>query len=147
MQEWFQKTFQKETYAIAEKYQQSKVPGTDVTFGQMIENCSDGSHAWVVEVLDEAEDKSSGNYEVHAYATKVDLSMAQENGQDNLKSFSQANVEIVLNVRKNSDGKFVTTSYTVLIDDQPQNEFYRTEALHSMAANASVAPTTPSTEK
>ncbi len=142
LQEWFQKTFQSDTYAIAEKYQQTKVPTTDVTFGAMIENCGDGSHAWVVDVLNEAEDKSSGDYEVHAYATKVDLSMEQENGQDNLKSFSQCNVEILLNVRKNSDGKFVTSSYSVIIDDQPQNDFYKLEALKSMAANAQSAPTT-----
>ena len=146
MKEWFQKTFQSDTYAVAEKYQNSKIPNTDVTFGHAIESCGDGSHAWFVDVIDESEDKKSGNYEVHSFATKVDIAMEQENGQDNLKSFSQATIEIVFNVRKNSDGTFVTTSYTVMLDDQPQNEFYRMQALQSIAANAASVPVTTAAE-
>ena len=141
MQEWFQKTFQSDTYAIAEKYQQTKVPNTDMTFGTMIANCSNGSHAWVVDVLSEADDKSFGDYEVHAYVTKVDLSMDQENGQENLKSYSQVSVEILFAVRKNSDGSFVTTSYSVLVEDEALDNFYRSQALMSMVGDAEIVQT------
>ena len=136
MEEFFQKTFQKEKYAVAEYYQKQKVPKHDMTFGDMIANCGKGSSAWVVETLDEAEDKSTGHYFVHAYAYKVDISMEHENGQENMLSYSQAAIEISFKVEKLKDGSFVTTTYSVYIDEQNQTDFYRAQALNSMVAKA-----------
>ena len=139
MEEFFQKTFQEGKYAVAEYYQKQKVPKHDMTFGDMIANCGKGSSAWVVETLDEADDKSTGHYFVHAYAYKVDISMEHENGQENMISYSQAAIEISFKVEKKKDGSFVTTTYSVYIDDQNQTDFYRTQALNSMVAKANGA--------
>jgi len=149
LQEWFQKTFQKDTYAVSEYYMKTKVPNHDITFGDMIANCSNGSSAWVCEVLTESEDKSTGKYTVHAYAYKVDVAMEHENGQENLQSYSQAEVEVRFDVEKKSDGKFVTRSYNVYVDEQFMNDFYKPQALSSLcgkakagAANKKAAPAT-----
>ena len=136
MIEIWQKTFQKDTYAVAEYYQKQKVPKNDITFGEMIANCSNGSSAWVVETLAESDDKTTGQYTVHAYVYKVDVSMEHENGQENALSFSQAAVEIRFDVKKTDKDTYVTTSYNVYIEEEYQNDFYKAQALSSMCGKA-----------
>ena len=136
--EFFQKTFQKGAYAVSEYYMQQQVPKQDITFGDMIANCGDGS-AWVTDVLQEAEDGSTGQYEVHAYAYKVDVAMDQENGQENLKNYTQVPVEVRFQVKKvseNGESKYVTTSYAVYIEEEFMNDFYKPQCLASMAGKA-----------
>ena len=136
MQEWFQKTFQSSAYEVSEHYMKTKVPKQDITFGDMIANCSNGSSAWVCEVLSESEDKSTGLYTLHAYAYKVDVSMEHENGQENLQSYSQAGVEITFEVEKKGKDNFVTRAYNVYIDEQYMNDFYKAQALQSLCGKA-----------
>ena len=136
--EFFQKTFQKGTYAVSEYYMQQPVPKQDITFGDMIANCGDGS-AWVTTVLRESEDGTTGDYEVHAYAYKVDIAMEQENGQENLKNYTQTTVDIFFNVTKTFDGKeskYVTTSYMIYLEEELMNDFYKPQCLASMTRNA-----------
>lgn len=136
--EFFQKTFQKNTYAVSEYYMKQQVPKQDITFGDMIANCGDGS-AWVTDVLQESEDGSTGQYEVHAWAYKVDVGMDQENGQENLKNYTQATVEVRFNVKKiveEGQSKYVTTSYNVYVEEDFMDDFYKPQALASMAGKA-----------
>ena len=136
MIEFWQKTFQKDSYAVAEYYQKQKVPKNDITFGEMIANCSNGSSAWVVETLAESDDKTTGQYTIHAYVYKVDISMEHENGQENALSFSQAAVEVRFDVKKTAKDTYVTTSYNVYIEEEYQNDFYKAQALASMCGKA-----------
>ena len=136
--EFFQKTFQKDTYAVSEYYMKQQVPKQDITFGDMIANCGDGS-AWVTDVLQESEDGSTGQYEVHAYAYKVDVAMDQENGQENLKNYTQATVEVRFQVKKvveEGQSKYVTTGYNVYVEEDFMDDFYKTQSLASMAGKA-----------
>ena len=136
LQEWFQKTFQSKTYAVAEKYQKTLVPDHDITFGDMMANVGSGS-SWVVDVIDE--DESTGSYEVHAYTYKIDLRLEQENGQDNLRNLTQVGVEIQFDVSKKSDGSYVTSRYLVKVDDQTQDDFYKKQILDSLVGQAKSA--------
>ena len=133
LQEWFQKTFQSSTYAVAEKIQQAKVPDHDITFGTLFENVGSSS-SWVVDVIEE--DENTGSYEVHAYTYKIDMRLDQENGQDNLRNLTQVAVEIQFDVTKKADGNYVTTRYLVKIDDQTQDDFYRKQVLDNLVGQA-----------
>ena len=114
------------------------VPGQEeMNFGDMVEYA--GKHgSWVIEESDVGEDKKSGTYQIEAYIYDVDISMAQENGQENRKSFSQASVDIGFTVKRTAgaDPEYVVTSYRVAIDDSGQNNFYRAEALRSLCTSA-----------
>ncbi len=134
LQEWFQSTFQSAKHELAETYKKAKVPGFDVTFGTMLEKAGDGS-SWIVDVIDESEDGSSGTYEVYAYAQKVDLALEPENGQDNQVNYSKAEIEIQFNVQK-KNGSPVTTSYIIRVDDVPQSDHYRSEILKCLGRRA-----------
>ena len=135
IEEFIQKTFSKDTYAVAEYYQKQEVPRREINFGDMIANCGGGSSAWVVENLQESDDKKNGQYTVHAYAYKVDVSMEHENGQENAYSFTQCEVEIRFEVKK-QDGEYITTSYAVYLNEEFMNDFYKDQALDSLAGKA-----------
>ncbi len=135
MTEFFQKTFQKDTYAVAEYYQKQEVPKREIKFGEMMANCG-GSSAWVVENLQESEDGTTGIYTVHAYAYKVDVSMEHENGQENALSYSQAEVEVRFEVEKKAKDTYITTSYSVFVNEDPMNDFYKEQALDNLAGKA-----------
>ena len=135
IEEFIQKTFSKDTYAVAEYYQKQEVPRREINFGDMIANCGGGSSAWVVETIDESEDKSSGTYDVHAYSYKVDISMEHENGQENAYNYTQADLEIRFTVNKKGN-EYVTTSYNVYVGEDLMNDFYKEQALDSLAAKA-----------
>ncbi len=107
LQAWFQKTFQSERYSITDTYKNAKVPGYDVTFGDLVDKAGDGG-AWVVEVQEESDDGKSGKYYIHAYIKKVDVSMEHENGQENLITHSGADVEIRFDCTKKADGSVTT---------------------------------------
>jgi len=113
------------------------VPNSDMNFGDMIENA--GKHgSWIIEDSDVGEDGKSGPYEIHAYVYDVDLSLAQENGQDNRKNMSQAAVDICFNLRRTvgSDPEYVVSSYAIWVDEALQNDFYKKEVLGSLVAHA-----------
>lgn len=138
MVEWFQSTFQKDKYETVDYLKKQIVPGTeDVTFELLVDKAG-SSGAWVVDTANVGDDGKSGKYEIHAYVYKTDISMAQENGQENRKSFTQASVDITFYVDRKVGGEkeFVVTAYRLSIDDVGQNDFYKAEALRSMASKA-----------
>ena len=138
LQEKFQSMFNSDQYETVTYLKSIKVPGhEDLTFGDMIEYA--GKHgSWVIDFSDVGDDKKSGSYEIYAYVYDVDISMAQENGQDNRRNFSQASVEIQFNVTRKVGGtpEYVVSSYLMRIDEVGQNDFYKKEALNSLANNA-----------
>lgn len=136
--EKFQSMFQKDKYEVVEYLKKQAVPGADdVTFETLVDKAG-GSGSWVIDVANVNDDGKSGTYEVHAYVYKVDISMAQENGQENRKSYTQCAVDIKFTVQRSvgADPEFVVKAYSVAIDDSFQNQFYRAEALKSMASKA-----------
>ena len=138
MVEWFQSTFQKDKYETVEYLKKQMVPGTDdITFEVLVDKAG-GSGAWVIDTANVGDDGKTGRYEIHAFVYKVDISMAQENGQENRKSFTQATAEITFFVERKpgTDREFVVTQYNLAIDDVGQNDFYKAEALKSMAGKA-----------
>jgi hypothetical protein len=146
IQEKIQSWFMKDKYETVEYLKKQKVPGTERTFEDTINGCgSNGS--WYIDVANVGDDGKSGDYEVHAFVTKVDISMAQENGQENLKSYSQSTVDIQFNVRRKvgEEKEFTVLSYIVTIDEEPQNQFYSAEALKSMAKKAKAVDSSEAT--
>ncbi len=132
--EKFQSTFQKDKYEVITYLKAIQVPGNEgINLGDMIDKCGKRG-SWVIDESDVGEDGKSGTYQITALVTDVDLSMAQENGQDNRKNFTQATVEIGFSVTRavGKDPEYVVSSYQLVIDDVGQNNFYRQEALNSM---------------
>jgi len=134
IQEKLQSWFMKDKFETVEYLKKQKVPGSEHTFEEMIYGCGDHG-SWYIDVSNVGDDGKSGDYEIHAYVTKVDVSMAQENGQENLKSYSQATVDIQFNVTRKvgAEKEYTVKSYMVTIDEEPLNQFYTAEALKSMA--------------
>lgn len=138
LQEKIQGMFFSSQQQVADYYKNVKLPVEgleDMTFNQMLEGAG-SSVAWVVSNAEESEDKTTGTYDLTAYAYDVDISMAQENGQENRKSFTKAAVEIFFSVVKKADGTYKTNSWGIRIDEELQNEFYRTESMRSMYSHA-----------
>ncbi len=139
LQEKFQSMFNSDQYETVTYLKTIKVPGyEDITFGDMVEYA--GKHgSWVIDYSDVGEDKKSGSYEIFAYIYDVDISMAQENGQDNRVNLSQASVEIRFNVKRTlgQTPEYVVSSYEIALDETNQNSFYKGEALRSLAKTAS----------
>ena len=146
IQEKIQSWFMKDKYEAVEYLKKQKVPNTEHTFEEMINGCG-SSGSWYIEVANVGDDGKSGDYEIHAFVTKVDISVAQENGQENLKSYSQATVDIQFNLRRKvgEEKEFTVASYIVTIDDEPQNQFYSAEALRSMAKKSKAVDATEAT--
>ena len=146
IQEKIQSWFMKDKYETVEYLKKQKVPGSEHTFEEMINGCG-SSGSWYIDNANVDEDGKSGVYEIHAFVTKVDISMSQENGQDNLKSYSQATVDISFSVRRKvgAEKEFTVTSYLITIDDETQNQFYSAEALKSMAKKSKAVDSSEAT--
>ena len=137
LQEKVQSWLKKDEYEVVTYIKGIKVPGSEMTFGDMIEYA--GKHgSWVIEYSDVGEDKKSGSYEVHAYVYDVDLSMAHENGQDNNVNMSQAAIDISFfaNRKVGQTPEIVVTSYGVTIDETSQNDFYKKQCLGNLVSKA-----------
>ncbi len=141
LQEKIQSTFQKDKYEAVTYLKGVTVPNSDITFEEMVKKAGGSEGSWVIEVANVSDDGKSGDYEIHAYLYKVDISMAQENGQENRKSFTQAAVDIQFNMTRKvgSTPEYVVSTYNIFIDEVGQNNFYRAEALNSMVKSAKSA--------
>ena len=146
IQEKLQSWFMKDKFETIEYLKKQKVPETEHTFEEMLAGC--GEHgSWYIDVANVGDDGKSGSYEVHAFVTKVDISMAQENGQENLKSYTQATVDIQFNVDRKvgAEQEYFVKSILVTVDDEPQNEWYSKRALRSMAKKSKSVDSTEAT--